>query len=149
MFTTSSRHLFSRAAIVGALLAPIGACATAASGPPAGPQVDGVYTGESTLTRGWGYDCPDPSYPLSIPVKDGQFVYTILVSPLGNPPVPVQIYADGSLHGQTIYKTETYWPRAPSGMDTWTPINGHDNDSNQDAPIHAPPCTRHLTLHRT
>jgi hypothetical protein len=149
MANRSSRRLFSRAATIGALLAPLGACATTASGPPAGPQVDGVYTGESTLTRGWGYDCPDPSYPLSIPVKDGQFVYTILVSPLGNPPVPVQIYADGALHGQTIYKTENYWPRASSVMDAWILINGHIDGSTLDATVQDYRCTRHLTLHRT
>ena len=149
MFTTSSRHLFSRAAIVGALLAPIGACATTADGPPAGPQVDGIYTGESTLTRGWGYDCSSPAYPLSIPVKDGQFVYTILVSPLGNPPVPVQIYADGALHGQTVYKTEDYWSRSSSVVNQWILINGHIDGSTLDATVQDYRCTRHLTLHRT
>jgi|SRR5277367_3815637 hypothetical protein len=149
MFITSSRHLLSRAAIVGALLAPIGACATTAAGPPAGPRVDGVYTGESTLTRGWGYDCSSPSYPLSIPVKDGRFDYTILVSPLGNPPVPVQIYADGSLHGQTIYKTEDYWSGSSSVVNQWILINGHVDGSTLDATVQDYRCTRHLTLHRT
>ena len=149
MFNTSFRHLFSRAAIVGALLAPIGACATTADGPPAGPQVDGIYTGESTLTRGWGYDCSSPAYPLSIPVKDGRFVYTILVSPLGNPPVPVQIYADGSLHGQTIYKTEDYWSRSSSVVNQWILINGHIDGSTLDATVQDYRCTRHLTLRRT
>ena len=149
MFNTSLRHLFSRAAIVGALLAPIGACATTADGPPAGPQVDGIYTGESTLTRGWGYDCSSPAYPLSIPVKDGRFVYTILVSPLGNPPVPVQIYADGALHGQTVYKTEDYWSRSSSVVNQWILINGHIDGSTLDATVQDYRCTRHLTLHRT
>src|SRR5215469_18248656 len=149
MFTIPLLRRCNRVAIFVARLAPIAACEGTTVGPPAGPQFDGVYTGESTLIRGWGYDCSSPSYPLSLPVKDGRFVYTILVSPLGNPPVPVQIDADGSLHGQTIYKTEDYWSRSSSVQNAWILINGHTNGSTLDATVQDYRCTRHLTLHRS
>jgi hypothetical protein len=149
MISSSSLRRLGRAAMVAALLAPIGACAGAADGPPAGPQFDGVYTGESTLIQGWGYECSSPSYPLSIPVKDGRFLYTILVSPLGNPPVPVQIRADGAMHGQTIYKTENYWSWSSSVQNEWILINGRTNGSTLDATVQDYRCTRRLTLHRS
>ena len=81
----------------------VGGCAPI-TGPPtvpaAGTQFDGSYTGQDTLLAGVAFQCGDPTLPVRIEVRDGQFAYPFQVSPPRVAPLPVRIAADGTLGGQ-------------------------------------------------
>ena len=107
--TTGVRATSVRATSVRAIcvLATLAGCAASANTPPAGTQFDGVYAGKSTLIGGFGYVCGAPSYATSIAIKNGRFDTTISISPAATPVVAVQVRADGTLAGQTLYWAET------------------------------------------
>jgi hypothetical protein len=123
-------------------------CELVPSGPPAGTQFDGVYTGQSTLVSGFGYVCGSPGYPFSVSVKDGRFVYAVFIPPYDTPRVPVQVRADGSLSGQSLYTAQDYSPRGDDVMRTWITLSGHISGSTLDATARDERCARRLTLQR-
>jgi hypothetical protein len=129
-------------------LASLAQCAAASPGvPPAATQFDGLYVGQSTLVRGWGYVCGAPSYPLQIPVLQGRFVYPIQVPPYGNPPVVVQLRADGSLSAAVLYTAETYLPPGGPGFRyAWINVAGRVAGPTLDATVVDLRCARRVTL---
>ena len=146
-----------RAATVGALTigavaigvpAALTGSASASNVAPATTQFDGVYTGESILTGGWGYVCGAPDYPVSVSVKDGRFDYTVPIVPTATPLVPVQIAANGSLNGQALYPAETFAAVGPAFRSTWVTITGHAAGQELDAEQRDYRCVRHLVLQR-
>ena len=120
-------------------------CSPAA--PPAGTQFDGVYIGTNTLTGGFGYLCGLTSFPSSISIEHGHFQYAYFVTPAGPPVVHVQVRADGSLSGATIYRTESLLWRGPDWIDAWITVDGQIAGPVLDAIVRDYHCTRHLTLH--
>ena len=122
----------------------LGGCA-APSVPPAGSQLDGSYTGQNTLTRGWGYLCGAISYPASLTVSGGRFDYpfAVSVSPPRTVPVPIQIAADGTFAGQLQYVTKDYFPM-PYDRTTWVTVTGRIAAGALDATITDYRCTRRL-----
>jgi hypothetical protein len=139
------------AAMIGviAIGAPAALTGCASNVPLAGTQFDGVYTGQSILTGGGGYVCGAPSYPATISVKDGHFDYTVPITVAATPLVPVQIRADGSLTGQTLYPAETFAPLGPAFRPAWVTIAGHAAGPELDAEQRDYRCVRHLVLQRT
>jgi hypothetical protein len=137
----------ARAAVLGVVVTSLAECA-APSVPLAATQFDGLYVGESTLIQGFGYVCGAPSYPLEIPVLQGRFVYPIQVPPYGNPPLVVQLRADGSLAGAVLYSAETFLPRGPDLQYAWINIAGQVTGPTLDATVKDLRCKRHLTLQR-
>ena len=148
MFTHDQICRLKRAMIIAsAVLSTLTGCAS--NVPVAGTQFDGVYTGQSILTGGWGYVCGAPSYPATISVKDGRFDYPVPISPAATPLVPVQLRADGSLTGQTIYPAETFAPLGPAVRPAWVTIAGHAAGPELNAEQRDYRCVRHLVLQRT
>ncbi len=115
--------------------------------PAAGPPFDGTYIGQNTLVRGWGFVCDRPIYQQTITIRGGRFDYPFAVSPPRTAPLPVQVDADGTLHGQMLYGTEVY---GPSGlyMTAWVTLTGRITGSELDATITDQRCVRHLTARR-
>ena len=133
------------AAITAMILA---GCAEVPPAPPAGTQFDGVYAGQSTLVSGFGYVCGSPAYPFSVSVSDGRFVYSVFIPPYDTPRVPIQIGADGSMSGRSLYVAETFLPRGPDITNAWVTFNGHISGPILAATVQDERCTRRLTLQR-
>lgn len=132
-------------AIAAAILA---GCADVPSAPPAGTQFDGAYAGQIDLVSGFGYVCGSPSYPFSISVNNGRFVYSVFIPPYDTPRVQVQIRADGAMSGASLYTAETFLPRGPDITNAWIRLSGHISGATLDATVRDEYCARRLTLQR-
>jgi hypothetical protein len=137
-----TRRLSLVAGFAGALLS---GCAPQV--PFAGTQFDGVYAGPDSLVRGGGYECGPPSYPLTIAVHGGQFDYPYFVNLLRAAPLPVQVAADGTVHGQMQYGTSDYglFRRDDEFRTAWVTLDGRIVDTTLEATIADLRCVRHLT----
>jgi hypothetical protein len=146
----SNRFPHNLIASVGCLLALLAGCAPGDSPaiPAAGNQFDGIYQGENRLVGGGGYPCGPPSYLESVTVSHGAFVYQFAVNPPRTTPMPVQILADGSIHGQMQYAIQDYTPR-PNIWTTWVTVTGRINGATLDAVAADERCTRRLILQKT
>jgi len=120
-------------------------CAPAA--PAAGPEFDGKYSGQNTLLAGGGYLCGDLSHPETVMVTGGRFAYSFAVNPPRTVPIPVQIGADGSVHGQLQYGTDDYLPRS-NYRNVWVIVAGSIADGSLRAMVTDNRCTRQLTARR-
>ncbi|MFZ0016594.1 MAG: hypothetical protein WAL10_04600 [Acetobacteraceae bacterium] len=129
----------------------VGGCAPI-MGPPtvpaAGTQFDGSYTGQDTLLAGVAFQCGDPTLPVRIEVRDGQFAYPFQVSPPRVAPLPVRIAADGTLGGQMQYGSGEDRPVRSSFVADWVTLRGRIVGPTLDATITTLRCTRRVTLQR-
>lgn len=138
-------------AAAGCLLALLAGCTgspdTGPAAPSAGSRFDGSYQGENRLLSGTDYMCGPPNYPQAIVVSRGVFVYPFPVNPPRTTPMPVQIAADGSIHGQMQYVVQDYTPR--SNLRTvWVTVTGQVSDATFDAVATDERCRRRLLLQR-
>lgn len=124
------------------------AACTASAGPPAGSQFDGTYAGQDTLVIGVAFQCGLATLPETIVVRGGEFDYPFQVNPPRTAPLPVQVFADGTVHGQMQYGTEEPGPRTRYILD-WVRLNGRISGTTLDATITNLRCTRHLTAQRS
>jgi len=88
----------AHAGIVAAGLAclPLAHVAIAASG-----AYDGVYRGDTTLTRGGNPPCGKATWPVSYTIVNGQF--SIVWDPTNHVGVNVEVQTDGSISGHQEY----------------------------------------------
>jgi hypothetical protein len=118
----------------------------APSVPAAGTQFDGTYAGQDTLVGGGGYQCGAPSFPETIAVRGGRFDYPYTVNAPRTAPLPVQVAADGTIHGQMQYGTSEYGPfRRDEFMPAWVTLDGRIVDTTLEATITDLRCVRRLT----
>src|SRR5215469_11486386 len=78
-------------------------CAANQSGPPAGPQFDGTYSGSVQVVRGGGFVCNYNPDLLTLAVHDGQFDFPFPVNGPRTSPLHVQVSADGRFRGDMQY----------------------------------------------
>ncbi len=135
----------------GLLFALLSGCSdlsgAASSLPPVGSRFDGTYVGQNSLVSGWGFICDRPLYQETVTVRGGRFDYPFAVSPPRTAPLPVQIAADGTLHGQMQYGTEEFTPRGRY-MTAWVVLAGRITEGVLDATVTDLRCVRRLTASR-
>ncbi len=134
-----------------ARLVVLGGCAPitgAPAGPAAGTHFDGSYIGQDTLVNGVAFQCGEPTLPVRIEVRDGQFAYPFQVSPPRTAPLPVEIAADGTLGGQMQYGTGEDRPRHSSFVADWVTLRGRITGPTLDATITTLRCERRLATQR-
>jgi len=130
------------------VLALLGGCAASPRlAPPAGRQFDGVYRGNTTLLRGWGFPCGDPHLPHEITVRNGSFAYPFQLDPPLEMPVAVRIAADGSFYRAEQYPMlERLFPSDPPTA--WITVRGRIVGSTLDATEKDLRCDRRSLLVR-
>ncbi|MGC1409557.1 MAG: hypothetical protein WA864_11500 [Acetobacteraceae bacterium] len=134
-----------------AMLVVLAGCAPitgAPAGPAAGAHFDGSFIGQDTLVNGVAFQCGEPTLPVRIEVRDGQFTYPFQVSPPRTAPLPVQIAADGTLGGQMQYGTGEDRPRRSSFVADWVTLRGRIIGATLDATLTTLRCERRLTAQR-
>jgi len=133
-----------------ALTGCVGFVGTTPSVPPAGSQFDGSYVGQDTLLSGVAFLCGAANLPESIEVKNGQFAYPFQVNPPRVAPLPVQVFADGTLAGQMQYGTlleeDSPWFGFP--RTDWVTLRGRITGAALDATITNIRCVRRLMAQR-
>jgi hypothetical protein len=134
----------------GFAVALAGGCAAGVPGAPAaGTQFDGTYAGQDSLVSGAAYQCGAPSYPETIAVRGGRFDYPYVVNSPRIVPMAVQVFADGTVHGQMQYGTEDYGPwRRDTFMTAWVTVTGRIDDTRLEATMTDLRCVRHLIARR-
>lgn len=124
-------------------------CGAASGAPPAGPQFDGSYTGESMLSRGFGgYVCGKPDQPQQIRIDDGRFEYPFQYQPSIVFKVPVQVAADGTFSGQLKYFSDYSYSKWAEGRYEWVFVSGHIAGPTLDATMTSPRCTEQIVAQR-
>ena len=122
-------------------------CVGTASGPPAGPQFDGLYQGGSHIIRGGGPFCGTPAQPLALTVHDGQFDYPFLVNAPRTAPLRVQVFADGSFRGDMQFGLVD--PRVRGDYRTeWATVSGRITGATMEGTADNLECTRQVALQR-
>ena len=117
------------------------------SGPPAGPQFDGVYAGSVRVIRGGGFVCNYNPESLSLTVHDGQFDYPFVVNGPRTAPLHVQVFADGRFRGDMQFGLVD--PMTRMGYRTeWATVTGHIGGANLEGTIDNLECTRQMALQR-
>ncbi len=118
------------AAIVAAGLASLvlAGVAIAASG-----GYDGLYRGDSTLTRGADPPCGRTTYPLSYTIVNGQF--SIVWDPIHHIGINIEVQTDGSFSGSQQYTVGTRISQLRA--------TGHIANNVLDADVEGSYCTRH------
>jgi len=133
-----------------ALAGCVGFAGTTPSVPAAGSQFDGSYVGQDILLSGVAFLCGAANLPESIEVKNGQFAYPFQVNPPRVAPLPVQVFADGTLVGQMQYGTlleeDSPWFGFPR-ID-WLTLRGRITGGALDATITNIRCVRRLMAQR-
>jgi hypothetical protein len=131
-----------------AVLAAVLASGCAPSLPSAGTQFDGTYTGLDSLVSGTPYQCGAPAYPETIEVRGGRFEYPFVVNWPRTAPMDVQVFADGTTHGQAQYGTDGYSRWRQDFMTSWVTVDGRISDATLEATMADLRCVRHLTARR-
>ena len=119
-----------------------------ATGPPAGPQFDGVYQGASRLVGGGGPLCGTPDEQLALTVRNGQFDYPFLVNAPRTAPLNVQIAADGSFRGDMQFGFVEPWAFGTGYRTEWATVSGHIVASTMQGTIETLECTRQMSMQR-
>ena len=129
-----------------ALVLLLAGCANQ-SGPPAGPQFDGVYSGGVRVIRGGGFVCNYNPDTLSLTVQNGQFDYPFVVNGPRTAPLHVQVFADGRFRGDMQFGVVD--PLARSQYRTeWATVAGKIDGASLEGTIDNLECTRQMSLRR-
>ena len=122
-------------------------CAASPSGPPAGPQFDGVYSGSVSVVRGGSFVCNYNPDTLTLTVHDGQFDYPFPVNGPRTAPLRVQVFADGQFRGDMQFGLVDPLNRMGYRME-WATVSGHIDGPNMQGIIDNLECTRQMSLQR-
>ena len=139
--------MFARSAVCCAFALLMAGCAANQSGPPAGPQFDGTYSGGVRVVRGGGFVCNYNPDLLTLIVHDGQFNFPFPVNGPRTAPLHVQVFADGRFRGDMQYGVVD--PRVRGDYRTeWATVTGQISGPVLDGTIDNLECTRQISLQR-
>ena len=135
--------------LLGCALALAG-CAMPPVAPVAGSQFDGIYTGQDSLVNGVVFQCGLAAIPETFAISSGRFDYPFQVSPPRTAPLPVQVFADGTVYGRMMYGTEEQGIQTQSRfLADWVVLQGHITGTTLGATITNLRCARRLTVQKT
>ena len=133
------------------LISPVlaGCAVSPTSAPPAGTQFDGSYATQDSLLNGVAFQCGAANLTERLEVRGGQFDYPFQVAPPRTAPLPVQLFADGTVYGQMQYGTQDDVPERSRLLLDWVTLQGRISGTTLDATISNLHCARHLVAQRS
>lgn len=119
----------------------------AAPVPLAGPQFDGHYSGQTSLTRGWGELCGVPDLPHELVVRNGSFLYPFQVNPPIVSYIEVPITVDGTFRRDVEYGYISPGWRTDY-FTAWMTVLGRINGNTMEVTETDLRCDRHSMLQK-